>query len=127
MWSTQKRIYKPTIRHSNHDPKAHLPESTNISLTSLLPPSIVNHTSSPVQNIGHLSHGVSLALPNHVLKYGFRTARGSTGGVSTEAIAGRSSAEPAAAAAVSQCIVKGYIELLGKAIYGVERKERMEV
>jgi hypothetical protein len=64
-------------------------------------------TSSPVQNIGHLFHGVSLASPSHVLKYGLRTTKGSTGGVSFEASTGRlSSAEPAATAATSQCIVE---------------------
>ena len=43
------------------------------------------HTSWPVQNIGHLLHGGSLALASHVLRYGFLTMRGSTGGVSVEA------------------------------------------
>ena len=63
-------------------------------------------TSSPVQNIGHLFHGVSLASPSHALKYGFRTANGSTGGVRFEAPTGRlSSAEPATTELKSQCIV----------------------
>lgn len=58
--------------------------------------------------MGHLFHGVSLASPNHVLKYGFRTTKGKTGGVSFEAPTGRlSRAEPAATAAKSQCIVVG--------------------
>lgn len=62
-------------------------------------------TSSPVQNIGHLFHGVSLTSPSHVLKYGFLTAKGTTGGVSLEAPTGRlSSAEPAAIVVRSQCI-----------------------
>lgn len=62
-------------------------------------------TSSPVQNMGHLFHGVSLTSPSQVLKYGFLTARGTTGGVSLEAPAGRlSSAEPAAIIVGSQCI-----------------------
>ena len=62
-------------------------------------------TSSPVQNMGHLSHGVSLASPSHVLKYGFLTVRGNTGGVSFEASAERvSNAELAAAMLMSQCI-----------------------
>lgn len=67
-------------------------------------------TSSPVQNMGHLFHGVSLTSPSHVLKYGFLTARGTTGGVSFEAFAGKlSSAEPAASAVRSQYIGE-YIE-----------------
>lgn len=43
------------------------------------------HTSSPVQNMGHLLHGSSLASFNQVLMYGVRTVRGNTGGVSDEA------------------------------------------
>lgn len=35
--------------------------------------------------MGHLLHGGSLASLSHVLRYGFRTMRGSTGGVSLEA------------------------------------------
>lgn len=62
-------------------------------------------TSSPVQNMGHLFHGVSLASPSHVLKYGFLTAKGTTGGVSFEAPTGRlRSADPAASAVRSQRI-----------------------
>lgn len=62
-------------------------------------------TSSPVQNMGHLFHGVSLTSPSHVLRYGSLTAKGTTGGVSFEAPAGRlNSAEPAAIAVRSQCI-----------------------
>jgi hypothetical protein len=41
-------------------------------------------TSCPVQNMGHFSHGLSLAFPSHVLRYGFRTIKGSTGGVNRE-------------------------------------------
>ena len=65
------------------------------------------HTSSPVQNIGHLFHGVTLASPSHVLKYGFLTVKGNTGGVSLEAPTGRlSSAELAATALKNQCIIQ---------------------
>lgn len=44
-----------------------------------------NRTSDPVQNIGHLFHGSCLASLSHKLRYGLRTTRGSTGGVSLEA------------------------------------------
>ena len=54
-------------------------------------------TLSPVQNMGHSCHGGSLASPNQVLRYGFRTIKGSTGGVKLDA-----NAEPAAAATTSQ-------------------------
>lgn len=37
--------------------------------------------------MGHFDHGLSLAFPNQVLRYGFRTINGSTGGVSREASA----------------------------------------
>ena len=64
------------------------------------------HTSSPVQNMGHLFHGVSLASPSHVLRYGFLTVKGSTGGVSLEAPTGRlSRAELAATTLKNQCIM----------------------
>jgi hypothetical protein len=45
----------------------------------------LRYTSCPVQNIGHFSHGTSLALPSQVLKYGLRTMSGNTGGVRVEA------------------------------------------
>ena len=62
-------------------------------------------TCSPVQNMGHLFHGVSLASPSQVLRYGFLTTKGTTGGVRFEAPTGRlSSAEPAAIAVRSQYI-----------------------
>lgn len=41
----------------------------------------------PVQNMGHRVHGASRAFPSQVLRYGFRTAKGRTGGVSVEAVA----------------------------------------
>ena len=41
----------------------------------------------PVQNMGHRVHGASRAFPSQVLRYGFRTAKGRTGGVSVEALA----------------------------------------
>jgi hypothetical protein len=37
--------------------------------------------------MGHFFHGTSRALPSQVLKYGFRTIRGSTGGVRVEQLA----------------------------------------
>ena len=42
-------------------------------------------TSCPVQNMGHWSHGGFLASASHVLRYGFRTTSGRTGGVRDEA------------------------------------------
>jgi hypothetical protein len=42
-------------------------------------------TSAPVQNMGHLLHGSSRAFWSHVLRYGLRTMRGRTGGLSVEA------------------------------------------
>ena len=63
-------------------------------------------TASPVQNIGHLFQGASLASSSHVLRYGLRTINGNTGGVSFEADAEKlQSAEPTAAAAKKQCMV----------------------
>jgi hypothetical protein len=47
----------------------------------------MHRTSEPVQNIGHLLHGSSRAFCNHVLKYGFLTINGSTGGWRLEAFA----------------------------------------
>lgn len=44
-----------------------------------------NHTSAPVQNIGHLLQGSSRAFCSHVLKYGFLTINGRTGGWRVEA------------------------------------------
>lgn len=35
--------------------------------------------------MGHRSHGGPRALPSHVLRYGFRTINGTTGGVNVEA------------------------------------------
>lgn len=43
-------------------------------------------TEFPVQKIGHFSHGASRER-TQVLKYGFRTINGKTGGVSVEALA----------------------------------------
>ena len=65
------------------------------------------HTSSPVQNIGHLLHGLPLASPSHALKYGFLTIRGKTGGVSLEVSAATrpKRTEPAAATAKRNRIV----------------------
>ena len=42
-------------------------------------------TSSPVQKVGHLVQGSSLAFKKCVLKYGLRTISGRVGGVRTEA------------------------------------------
>lgn len=71
-------------------------------------------TRSPVQNIGHSYHGGSLASPSQVLKYGLRTINGRTGGVSLEAWADKTSADPAAAAAatVSQRMVEEMHEII---------------
>lgn len=64
-----------------------------------------DHTSSPVQNIGHLFHGEILASPSHVLRYGLRTIKGKTGGVKVDASAIElSSAEPATAATKDEYI-----------------------
>jgi hypothetical protein len=64
----------------------------------------------PVQNMGHLLHGTSRALPSQVLKYGFRTISGSTGGVRVEqlATAGRSR-EAAANADFSHMLKAGLL------------------
>ena len=58
------------------------------------------HTSWPVQNIGHLPHGSPLASWSQVLKYGFLTMSGRTGGASVEASAESPKSATAAAAAV---------------------------
>jgi len=56
--------------------------------------------------MGHLFHGFSLTSPSHALRYGFRTIRGRTGGVSLEASAERPrSTEPAAATVKRKRIV----------------------
>lgn len=120
--STQERIHEATIRNGSKHAKAHLEYNRSQRLTTVQylrnPVSngiawvrrsgrIHRRTSSPVQNIGHLFHGVSLASPSQVLKYGLRTTKGNTGGVSFEAPTGRlSSAEPAATAETSQCIAQ---------------------
>lgn len=65
---------------------------------------MLSPTSCPVQNIGHLSHGGPLALANQVLKYGFRTINGRTGGVNVEASAMEATA--AIAAHSGRCILK---------------------
>lgn len=63
------------------------------------------HTSWPVQNIGHLFHGSSLASLSHKLRYGLRTIRGSTGGFSLDALASKLiKARAEAAAARSRCM-----------------------
>jgi len=41
----------------------------------------------PVQKMGHFSHGSSRAPVSQVLRYGLRTSKGRTGGVSVEALA----------------------------------------
>lgn len=46
---------------------------------------LLSHTLCPVQNIGHFDHGSSLASASHVERYGLRTIRGNTGGVSVDA------------------------------------------
>lgn len=50
-------------------------------------------TEFPVQKIGHLSHGGSRER-THVLRYGFRTISGKTGGVRVEALARATAAAP---------------------------------
>lgn len=65
-------------------------------------------TSCPVQNIGHLSHGAPLASCSHVLRYGFLTMSGRTGGLSVEAwIESPKSAPAATAAARNERIMLG--------------------
>jgi hypothetical protein len=49
----------------------------------------------PVQKMGHFSQGTSRALPSQVLKYGFRTIKGMTGGVRDEALQYRQSQQMA--------------------------------
>ena len=61
------------------------------------------HTSAPVQNMGHFVHGSSRAFCSHVLRYGFLTINGRTGGVKVEAFA--TLARSAAAMAVISRIV----------------------
>ena len=83
-------------------------------------------TSSPVQNMGHLSHGDSLALPNQVLRYGVRTVRGNTGGLSFEAPTGSpNSAEPAATTRRSQCITLQYTVYTANIKTSAEMKEKV--
>jgi hypothetical protein len=53
------------------------------------------HTSCPVQKIGQRFHGTSLAFPSQVLKYGFLTIKGMTGGVKVEAPTGVTAAAAA--------------------------------
>lgn len=126
MRSSQQRVHISTVRNSSKHPESNLcrrrrqPRELIVSDgTSAVygrrilvgSAELILITSSPVQNMGHLSHGVSLALPSHALKYGFLTARGTTGGVSFEAPTGRlSSADPAATAWRSQCIEKIYVD-----------------
>lgn len=75
-------------------------------------------TSWPVQNIGHLFHGFSLASLSHKLRYGLRTIRGSTGGVSLDALASKLIKARAQAAAVSSwCMRVLDWEALSTALY----------
>ena len=67
-----------------------------------------SHTSCPVQNMGHLVHGGSLASLSHVLRYGFRTMRGNTGGVSLDAphvVVSKAEASTAAAVRYPRIVV----------------------
>lgn len=121
MGSSQERIYISTVRNSSKYTESNLCRRRRqlhrfgrCSGTSAVcgrrkvvgSAALMIRTSSPVQNMGHLFQGVSLASPNQVLKYGFLTAKGTTGGVSLEAPTGRlSSAETAAIVVRSQCIV----------------------
>lgn len=62
----------------------------------------------PVQNRGQYSHGSSLACCSQALKYGLRTARGSTGGVSRLHSITGSTAANAASAEASRMIGGGW-------------------
>jgi hypothetical protein len=58
--------------------------------------------------MGHFLHGTSLAFPNQVLRYGFLTISGRTGGVRVEASTTLArSAEEATTTAASGRIVYG--------------------
>ena len=130
MGSSQERVYISSVRKSSKHPESHLCRRRSqlhkprcSSGTSTLcgtrtevgSAGLMIRTSSPVQNMGHLFHGVSLASPSHVLRYGFLTVRGKTGGVSFEAPTERlRTAEPAARVMASQCILIYTTSLLSK-------------
>lgn len=65
----------------------------------------------PYQNIGQFFQGSSLAFPSHVLRYGFLTISGRTGGVSVDAVATLASS---AAGMVPRCIVSRSSTTLAK-------------
>lgn len=62
-------------------------EDRGYTCTLVENPSLGPLTSCPVQNMGQCCHGTSRALGSHVLRYGFRTMSGSTGGVRVDAVA----------------------------------------
>ena len=75
--------------------------------------------------MGHDCHGGSLAFANHVLRYGFRTMRGNTGGTKFEAsVVLLSSVQTAATAAKEERILftAGVNDTASTVIY--KRKER---
>lgn len=94
MPGTAARIPKPILSRPSHQYRL------SLLFTAL------QRTSSPVQNIGHLFHGEILASPSQVLRYGFRTVSGITGGVSVEACPVSRSAVPTASKATYKCILQ---------------------
>jgi hypothetical protein len=83
---TEQRIYRTAFGNRSKDREANLLHKVRFkSSISIHKMARRRLTSSPVQNMGHLLHGVSLAFGSHVLRYGFRTMRGNTGGVSCDA------------------------------------------
>ena len=65
MRSAEEWIDVSSVRDSSQDTEAHLLEAGSVHCQGCW---YSSHTSSPVQNIGHLCHGVSLTSPSHVLR-----------------------------------------------------------
>ena len=78
---------------------------SQVPVTRPVPLLLGRLTSWPVQNMGHLFQGACLASLSHVLRYGFRTIKGSTGGVSNEAEDKHAENTAATAVVDNQCMV----------------------
>ena len=83
MGPAQEWIHGARVGYSRQDAESNLSQSVCIQ-GKCVSRVADERTSSPVQNMGHFLHGSLLASPSHVLRYGFRTMSGSTGGVSVD-------------------------------------------
>jgi hypothetical protein len=89
VWPSKERIYCLRIWDSCQNTEADLSMMRwSVNACQVVESSLSSKgsfTCWPVQNVGHLSHGTFLASGSQALRYGFRTIKGRTGGVSVEA------------------------------------------